>query len=471
MKKIRISDVTMKQDSQMGTAALTFREKIELAKILDRLGVSVIELEGIAQPKIDALRIKSIAAVVKQAVVAVPVDLCEEGVAAVWAALAEAQHPRLQVFAPVSPMQMEYLFHKKAPDMLTGIQNTVQACRALTEDVEFIAGDATRSDPEFLYQAVAAAIKAGAGIITLCDTAGAMLPDEFTEFLDSLYENVPDLEKITLGVSCADDLAMADACAIAAVRRGAGEVKTAAFPMNTISLVNLTKLLATKEDVCGARSDVRITEINRSLNQIAWMFQSGRSKHSPFDSGVREDEQLDLTAHDDITAVDKAIKDLGYDLSSEDTQRVWEAFQTVVAHKEKVSAKELDALVASAAMQAPDTYKLENYAINISNVLGATAHIKLVCRDEVLEGLCAGDGPVDAAFLAIEQIVGHHYELDDFQIQAVTEGREAMGETVVKLRSNGKLYSGQGLSTDIVCSSLMAYINALNKIVYEEEMV
>ena len=120
-------------------------------------------------------------------------------------------------------------------------------------------------------------------------------------------------------------------------------------------------------------------------------------------------------------------------------------------------------------MQVPPTYRVESYVINSGNIITATAHMKLRRDDQLKEGISTGDGPIDAAFLAIEQIVGHHYELDDFQIQAVTEGREAMGETVVKLRSNGKLYSGRGVSTDIVGSSIRAYVNALNKIVYEED--
>ena len=150
MRTINISDVTMKQGMKTGEYSLTFREKLEVSKLLDRLGVSVIELEGIQHPKVDALRIKSIAAIVKNSVVAVPVALSQEGVSAVWAALKEAAHPRLQVVAPVSPVQMEYLFHKKSDDMLEAIRATVAAAKELTEDVEFVADDATRSDAGFL---------------------------------------------------------------------------------------------------------------------------------------------------------------------------------------------------------------------------------------------------------------------------------------------------------------------------------
>ena len=162
---------------------------------------------------------------------------------------------------------------------------------------------------------------------------------------------------------------------------------------------------------------------------------------------------------------------LGYDLSDEDTKKVYAAFKQIADKKEKVSAKELDAIVAAAAMQVPPTYVLESYVVTSGNTISATANLKLRKQDNALEGVSIGDGPIDAAFLAVEQITGQHYELDDFQIQAVTEGREAMGQTVVKLRSGGKVYSGRGISTDIVGASIRAYINALNKIVYEEENV
>ena len=139
-----------------------------------------------------------------------------------------------------------------------------------------------------------------------------------------------------------------------------------------------------------------------------------------------------------------------------------------VARKKSVGTKELEAIIATTALQVPPTYELESYVINSGNIISATANIHCRKNGADLFGLAVGDGPIDAAFLAIEQITGHHYELDDFQIQAVTEGREAMGSTLVKLRSNGKLYAGNGISTDIIGSSIMAYFNALNKISYEE---
>ena len=468
MRQIRISDMTMKQAAE--DFSLSFKEKIELSKLLDKLGVSVIELEGIANARIDALRIKSIAAAVTGSIVAVPVQLTADSVTQTWNALKEAKKPRLQVCAPVSSVQMEYLFHKKPDAMLTAIAQTVAACRQVCADVEFIADDASRSDGAFLSQAISAAVDAGATTVTLCDAAGTMLPDEFAAFVGKICAENKCLEGINVGVCCSDALKMADSCAIAAICQGAVEIKTAAYPIGNASLANVARVISARGESFDADSTISITQLDRTAEQIAWMCQTGRKKTSPFDNGVRdEDSGVYLTVHDDIGGVIKAVEHLGYDLSEDDAQKVFEAFQTIAAKKEKVSAKELDAIVASAAMQVPPTFVLKTYVITAGNTVSATAHLNLTKDGAALEGVSIGDGPIDAAFLAIEQITGCHYELDDFQIQAVTEGREAMGQTVVKLRSGGKVYSGRGISTDIVGASIHAYISALNKIVYEEE--
>ena len=470
MNEIRISDVTMKQT---GTEiSLSFKEKIELCKLLDKLGVTVIELEPIVNTKIDTLRVKSAVAAVKNSIVAVPVALNPESVQVSWNALKEAKKARLQVCAPVSPVQMEYLFHKKPDAMLSAVRDTIAACCKVCSDVEFAADDATRSDPVFLHEIISAAIAAGAKTVTVCDTAGAMLPNEFTAFIRELYANVPALKDVCLGISCSDSLSMADACAIAGVRYGAREIKAASYRLNVVSLPNVARALSAKGDVYGVSCRVHTTVMKRITGQIAWMCQTGRSKNSPFDHGVQEDDgSMYLTVHDDLSAVMKMASRLGYDLSEEDGAKVYEAFKAIADKKEKVGSKELDAIVASAAMQVPPTYILDSYVVTSGNTISATAHLKLHRHEKVMEGVSIGDGPIDAAFLAVEQITGQHYELDDFQIQAVTEGREAMGQTVVKLRSGGKVYSGRGISTDIVGASIRAYINALNKIVYEEETV
>jgi len=464
MQKINISDMTMKQVAE--GFSLSFKEKIELAKLLDKLGVSVIELEGVANPRVDSLRIKSIAAAVKESTVAVPVALNDKSVQEVWAALQGAKAPRLQVPASVSAVQMEYLYHKKPDAMLKAIGETVKACAALCTDVEFIAEDATRSEFAFLCQAAETAIAAGATTVTLCDTAASLLPEEFTDFIRKVKEAVPQLANAKLAVRCSDQMCMAAACSVAALCQGVDEVKTAAYPIDTADLAQVAKVIAARGDDFNWTTSVRTTQLSRAVSQIQWLCQG---KAAPMDADIHGEESgVYLTAHDDISAVSKAVERLGYDLSAEEQEKVYEAFKAIACKKEQVGIKELDAIVASAAMQVPPTYQLDTYVITSGNTISATAHLRLTKKDTLLEGVNIGDGPIDAAFRAIEQITGLHYELDDFQIQAVTEGREAMGQTIVKLRSGGRLYSGRGISTDIVGASIRAYLSALNKIVYEE---
>ena len=466
MNTIKLSDVTMKQVAD--GFSLSFKEKIELAKLLDKLGVSVIELEGIENARIDNLRIKSIAAAVSGSVIAVPVQLTPDSPKQVWSALQQAKNPRLQVEGAVSAVQMEYLFHKKPDTMLAAVVDTVSACKALCADVEFLADDATRADPEFLARIVKAVIAAGATTVTVCDTAGAMLPGEFARFMQGLYEAIPELKSVNVGVSCCNALSMADACAIASVGEGVTELKASAYPIDTASIANLAKILSARGDSMGVAGTVQMTQLSRIIDRVCQICQTGKTKGTAM-SAAQAETGIYLTQHDDIAAMTKAAEQLGYDLSEDDCVKVYDAFQRIAAKKEQVSSKELDAIIASAALQVPPTYKLDTFVITSGNTISSTAHIRLMKNDKLLEGVSMGDGPIDAAFVAIESITGCHYELDDFQLQAVTEGREAMGQTVVKLRSGGKVYSGKGISTDIVAAGIHAYLSALNKIVYEEE--
>ena len=466
MRTISFSDVTMKKTARGSDFSLSFREKLEFCKLLDKLGIDSIETDAIVNRRTDGLLIKSLCSAVKQARLTIPVPAGDpDGIEYTWSCLKEAKSPRLQVSLPVSTVQMEYLYHKKPEQMLALISESVAKSRELCGEVEFCAEDAGRSDPSFLSRALETAAGQGASILTVCDSAGIMMPEEVYRFVQSVKEQFPNQR---IGIRISNEMYMADASAVYAVQAGADEVKVKACGEDTVSLKRFSAVLKTRSESLGVQSAIRMTEMNRTIGQVEWLCRTNRSKSSPFDSGVREEENFLLSVHDGPEAIRQTSEQLGYDLSDEDVAKVYEAFSYVAGKKGSVSAKELDVLIATSALQVPPAYRLESYMINASNVIAATCHIRLSKDGEILEGICAGDGPIDASFLAIEQIAGTHYELDDFQIRAVTEGREAMGEAVVRLRSNGKLYSGRGISTDIIGSSIMAYINAINKIVYEE---
>ena len=466
MKQIKLSDATMKQISE--GLCLSFKEKIEFSKLMDKLGADIIELEGIDNLRIDSLRIKSIASAVSESCIAVPVEMNDQSIEDTWNALKLAKKPRLQVSCPTSAVQIEYIFHKKPDAVINDVRDCIAKCASLCSDVEFIAEDATRSEQTYLTRVLKTAIESGATTVTLCDTAGNMFPDELSDFISTQYKELPELKNITLGVCCSDELSMAEACAVSAIAQGATQIRTAIYPIDFASLGNLARILLAKGDSLGASSNIRTTQLTRITEQAERICRGNKNKPKAEYSSHCEDD-LFLTAGDDSGAVALAITKLGYDLSEEDIVKVYNAFKQIAEKKEKVGLKELDAIVASSAMQVPSAYKLDSYLITSGNTISPTAHIKLTKNEQTLEGVYIGDGSIDAAFQTIEKIVGCHYELDDFQLQAVTEGREAMGQTIVKLRSGAKVYSGIGISTDIVGAGIQAYLCALNKIVYEEE--
>ena len=468
MKTIKLIDMTLREVSALREGALSFKERLEIARGLDRLKVDGIELAPIAGGKADQLSNKTIAAMVSTALCAA-VDIAAGNIDETWESIRGARHPRLNVLAPLSPALMEYACHKKAPAMLELVAQQVGQARSLCEDVEFSAVDATRAEPSFLCQAIAAAIEAGADRVTLCDTAGILLPDEFAAFVDGVKAGVPALANVELLVQVSDGMSMGAACAAAAIARGADGVKCTAVPAGHPTLEQLARFVEVKGAALDIASGLRTTELSRVVGQVNRLLQPRDAGESPIHNvAVGDAAGVCLDANDEIGEVVKVVRQLGYDLSDEDNAKVYEAFKRVATRKHFVGTRELDAIVASTALQVPSTYRIENYVINSGSVITATANILLDKNGEKLRGVGVGDGPIDAAFLAIEQIIGHHYELDDFQIQTVTEGRDAMGSALVKLRAGGRVYSGNGISTDIIGASIRAYISALNKIVYEE---
>ncbi len=466
---VRVSDCTM--IAAEDHYPLSFREKIELCRMIDKLGVSAIDLCPIRQKKTDRLLVKSICSAVRNASVAVPVDITdEESVRITWEALKEAAKPRLQVAVPVSSVQMEYLFHTKPDAMIRKVDQAIRACRELTENVELIARDATRSDPAFLSRLLTAAVEAGAQTVTLCDSAGLMIPDEISAWFDGIRRDVPALGSVVVGFSCSGDLNMSDANAVAAIRSGVREIKATTCGDTAISLSNMVRFLSIRGASIGVYSAVGVEQIRRITGQVEMICRSSGSRKNIFEHEEEQPEaDILLSRHDSIETVMHAAEKLGYDLNAEDQQKVWKCFCQTAEKKENITLRELDAIIAAEAMQVPPAYHDIRYIISTGNQIGAMAHMKLKFHNDEIEGTASGDGAIDAAFNSVEQATGRHFELDDFQIRSVTEGREAMGETVVRLRWEGKLYSGRGISTDIVGAGIMAYINAVNKIVYEEE--
>ena len=458
MKQMKVADATLCRADN----AFSFKEKIDIARQLEKLDSDVIELPEIQNARIDTLLIKTISTFVKKSVISVAAGQSVESVENAAVALSNAAHPSIRIELPTSPVSMEYVCHKKPDKMIAWIEKIVALAKEKCATVEFCALAATRAESAFLISAIQTAIAAGATEITLCDDAGEMLPDEFAGFVSPIVKTV----NVPVNVRCSNQNSMACANAIMAVRAGATGVKTAVGDQ-MVSLEDFSQMVKNCGNRYGFASGIRYTELHRIVKQIGWVLDNAKSAKGSVTSAVIDDEPLHLDQNDDKDTVAASVAKLGYDLSEEDKSRVYDEFLRV-AQKKKVGAKELEAIVASVALQVPPTYELINYVVNSGNIISTSAQITLKKDGEQLTGICIGDGPIDAAFSAIEQIIGYRYELDDFQIQAVTEGTEAMGSALVKLRSEGKLYSGNGISTDIIGAGIRAYINAVNKIVYEE---
>lgn len=461
MKKINVADITLKRLAQDRAVSLLFREKSAIANCADKLFVDAIELPPVKNVREDTIIYKTIAKNVQNATLSIQVGFDTDSVNTAWECIKEAKKPRLQIELPTSTIQMEYTYHIKQAKMLEKIEELVKAAKLLSDDVEFSALDATRADTDFIVEAAKAAEASGATIITVCDNAGISTPEQIA----ALVETVKGAVSVPVYVQVCDSINMAVASAFAAISKGADGLKCAMAGKDTLLTGEISDAIST----CGAQIDAQIklnnTKIHASIEDLL-----SSISHAPTadEDTVSEKKKILLDADSSLSDVAKSAGILGYELSDADIGNVYKALKQVCEKRSSVGVKEFEALIASSAMQAPSTYHFETYTTTCSNVSNSMTQITLKCDDEIICGVSSGDGPIDSAFRAIEQCIGHHYELDDYQVQSVTEGKEALGSALVRLRYNGKLYSGNGTSTDIVAASIRAYINALNKIVFEE---
>ncbi len=449
MKKIYVSDVTLKaiDDENVSYA---FREKLSVSAKIDSAGFDAIELPQLNNSKEDEVICRTVAESVKNAVVKIPVG---QDVERAYECVKTANAFALQVSMPISTAQMEYFYHMKAPVMQAKIEELIKKCREFSNTVEFVAKDSFRAEEGFLKSCAVTAYNAGATEITICDDAGIAFPEDFVKAVKEVKSACP----VKVYVQPSDSFSMAAACAVASINAGADGVKTSikGSYLKPEIFADVIRAKGGEMDACCGIDVTNVKTISNNVESIKAV--------EPETDEVQES----FGENSSLKDIASAIKKLGYELSAEDEGKVFDEFKRM-AVKKSLTVKELEAVIASTAMQVPSTYHLINFVVNSGNIIPATANITLEKNGEKFSGVSTGDGPIDAAFHAIEQVVGHHYELDDFRVTAVTKGREAAGTSLIRLRADGKLYSGSGVSTDIVGASIRAYINALNKIVYEE---
>ena len=474
MHKIKIADTTLRASEQMHAAKLSFKEKLETAKLLEKLQIDIIETGMAGDSPADAAFIRTLATTLSYSILSVPVSLDIKTVDGVWAALSKAKKPRLNLIVPTSTIGMEYQHQMKAEKLLPLVGEVLSHAVSLCPDVEFTAGDSVRSEPEFLAKVIKEAINAGAKTITLCDSVGELLPGEMSEFISKVYKNVPELQdavtngSVTLGLYCKDNLGLAGAAVLNGINSGVRLVKVSSNTnLGTLSLEQFLNIFKVRGDNLAISSDVSTVALQRTCARLAALTgTSDPGRRAQPESAETNGGDTGIPEITDIDGLRNHISSIGYDVSEDDLSRIFSQFQDISRSK-KVVTRDIEALIAETAGQAPPTYLLKNYLINSGTAIPATAYIELIKDGTVYTAVTAGDGPIDAAFKATEQIFGTHYELEEFQIHAVTGGREATGDALVKLRHDGKLYSGRGVSTDIVGASLRAYISAVNKIVHE----
>ena len=453
MRKIVVSDVTLRAYAEAKNA-LSFREKLNIAQWLDASGVDMVELPALIHEKEDSIICRTIAAAMKNAAIAIAVG---DAPAAAWECVKDTLNPTLQIVLPTSTVQMEYTYHLKAPKMLEKIATLCKEASALCNSVELVARDATRAEEGFIAACAMVAAENGASAITVCDDSGLFFPEDYAP----LIAEIKAAADIKVYIQPSNALSMAAASAIAAIAAGADGIKTSA--KESLRADVLSDIFRAKKEALQAACGLDSTAIHQIMSNIL----AGKEQEAEEPELQESQASAILDETCTLAEISAAAKALGYELSEEDDGKIYEEFKRVIAKKETIGARELEAIIASSAMQVPSTFHVVNYVVNSGNIITATANLTLEKDGEQLHGVSTGDGPIDAAFHAIEQIVGHHYELDDFQVHAVTKGREAVGSALIRLRANGKLYSGNGVSTDIIGACIRAYVNALNKIVYE----
>ncbi|MBQ8197728.1 MAG: hypothetical protein IJZ73_06720 [Clostridia bacterium] len=459
MKKIIVSDTTL-NDVYAQDLSVTFRERLSVAEKLDLSLVNAIELPALSNAKEDEVIYRTIASSIKNAKVKIPVGDSAESLQKAINCVSGAEKFGLQVVMPVSTAQMEYFFHLKAPAMLNKIVELVSMAKKYCKCVEFVAKDSFRAEECFIEACAKSAYEAGACSITISDDAGEALPEDYA----NIVKKIKSVCDIKVFVQSSNALGMAVSNVLEAIKAGADGVKTSSIS-NGVSISALSKLIQTKKFALNVECGIDSTKANTISNDIVAILSANAPE--------TEDGVKTISASGSIKA-DATLKDivaitkkLGYDLSDDDFGKVYDEVKRLTVKKESIDIKELEAVIATTAMQVPSTYHLVNYVVNSGNIIPATANVTLEKDGEKFTGVSTGDGPIDAAFHAIEQIIGHHYELDEFQVQAVTKGRGAVGSSIIRLRADGKLYPGNGVSTDIIGACIRAYINALNKIVYE----
>jgi 2-isopropylmalate synthase len=499
---VQIFDTTLRDGEQSPGCSLNHGEKLEVARQLERLKVDVIEAGfAIASPG-DYEAIRAIAAEIKDTGVAALARTRTGDIDAAAGAVKNAVRPRVHTFIATSPVHMHFKLKMTPDEVLATTGEMVKYARNLCPEVEFSAEDATRSDPEFLCRVFEAAIAAGAAVINVPDTVGYTTPEEFSDLIRLLKNRVPNVDKALISVHCHNDLGMAVANTLAAALAGASQLECTVNGIGeragNAALEEVVMALNTRRDRFARTCRVDTKQIFRTSKLVssltgvqvppnksvvggnAFAHESGIHQHgvlskeityeimTPESIGLQEN-QIVLGKHSGRHAFEDRLQRLGYSLGKEELDETFRLFKGLADKKKKISDWDIEALVIEKYGNGPEVFRLERFIINSGNTITATANIKLGRNGQTWEEVAQGAGPIDAAFKAIEKIVGGRYILEDFSLRSVTAGKDAQAGVSLKLRSGERVVVGKGLSTDVVEAGILAFVNAVNRLLENQE--
>lgn len=519
MDQVGIFDTTLRDGEQSPGATMTSSEKLEVARALSRLGVDVIEAGFPAASPDDLNAVRRIAEEVGQQ--DQPPIICGlarahgSDIDAAWKAVEPAAHPRIHTFLATSEIHMKHKLRMDPEEVIERVIEMVRYARTLCDDVEFSPEDAGRSDPEFLYVVLEEAIKAGATTLNIPDTVGYTIPNEFGGLIAGIVEHTPGVADVVLSVHCHDDLGLATANTLAGIQAGARQAEVTINGIGeragNTSLEEVVMALHTRQPIYSLSTQIDTTQISRVSKMVsnytgilvppnkaivganafaheAGIHQDGMLKNEltyeimrPETVGLAQ-STLVLGKHSGRHAFKVRLHELGYELEDDDLARAFRRFKSLADKKKVITDADLQALLADEIYQPPEVFALDGLQVSCGTMGMPTATVRLAGPEgtQFVEA-AVGTGPVDAAYKAIDEIVGAPNVLLEFSVHAVTEGIDAQGEVTVRIQgedapvapnaqretSQPRTYGGYGADTDIIVASAKAYLSAINKLLAE----
>lgn len=502
MRAVKIFDTTLRDGEQSPGCSMNLSEKLKIARQLEDARVDIIEAGFPISSPGDFQSVREIARIIRNSTVAGLARATEEDIRTAYDALKDAASPRIHLFIATSDVHMEYKLRMSREEVLERIASMTALARSLVPDVEFSAEDASRTDRDFLAQCVRAAIDAGATTINIPDTVGYAVPEEMYDLIRYLRENVEGSDGIVYSVHCHDDLGMAVANSLSAVKAGAGQVEVAVNGIGeragNASLEEVVMGIQTRPDWFDARTGVDSRELYRTsrlLSKIigwsippnksivganAFAHEAGIHQHGVLanratyeimtaESVGQPTNQMILGKHSGRHAFEDFLKKRGFRLTEDQLATAFAEFKDLCDRKKSVTEHDIEAIVTQGTMDTDTHFTLKSFVINSGTTISSMANVTLETPDgDEIVSVATADGPIYAAFQAVDNVVPIQLELDHYKLNALSSGEDALGEVTVKVSGNGQTRTGRGLSTDVIESSLLAYLNAVNQLLSEQ---